>query len=115
MRTLILAALISILLPLHPSVVGVSKPAEALTAARVNSTLPAAQRKPWLDYLERSTKQRAADQAALAAERAHLTGPVPPLPKEGFGARAMPANRDDAFYKTPEALHTAEIILSFQV
>jgi PelA/Pel-15E family pectate lyase len=115
MRTAFYAATLTLLLQVHGSVVGVSKPAESLTAARVNATLPPAERQPWLDYLRRSAEQRAADQAALAAERAKLTGPVPPLPKEGFGTRAMPADRDAAFYKTPEALRTAENILSFQV
>ena len=116
MRTLVLAALAAIVLPLHLDVIGVSKPAEPLTAARINAILPASERPVWLAYLKRSQDQLAADKAALAAERAKLTGPVPPLPKEGGGnARSMPLNRDAEYYKSPEALHTAETVLSFQI
>ena len=56
------------LLPLHASVIGVSKPAESLTEARVIA-LPVAQRGPWLDYLKRSAEQMRADKAVLSAER----------------------------------------------
>jgi len=113
MRTLCLAALVSIVLPFHAEVIGVSKPAESLTAARV-ATLPPAQRAQWQAYLKRSQEQLLVDQAALSEERAHLAGPVAEMPREGFGTRTMPIERDPAFYKMPEALHTAETILSFQ-
>jgi len=110
-----IAALVSVVLPLHPVVVGVSKPAEALTAARIVATLPKAEQKPWLDYLQRSEAQKAIDKAALAEERTHLTGPVPPYPKETGAGRSMPLGRDAAFYASPEALHTAQTIVSFQI
>ncbi len=109
------ALVLTLLLPLHASVIGTSKPAEPLTAARINSVLPAAERPAWLAYLDRSQQQLAMDKAALAAERAALTGAVPPYPSESGSGRSMPLNRDDAFYKSPEALHTAETILSFQI
>jgi len=115
MRIALTPALLTVLLPLHASVVGVSKPAESLTAARVNATLPPAEREPWLTYLRRSAQQLSFDQDEINIQRLHLTGPSPPLPKEGSGARAMAADRDAAFYKTPEALRTADIVLSFQV
>ena len=115
MRTFVLAALLSVVLPLHPVVLGVSKPAESLTAARIVATLPKPEQKPWLDYLKRSEAQQAIDKAALAAERAKLTGPIPPLPKESGAARSMPLNRDEAFYKSDDALHTAQTIVSFQI
>jgi PelA/Pel-15E family pectate lyase len=115
MRIALTPALLTLLLPLHASVVGVSRPAESLTAARINATLPPAEREPWLTYLRHSAQQLSFDQDEINIERLHLSGPNPPLPKEGFGARAMPADRDAAFYKTPEALRTADIILSFQV
>jgi PelA/Pel-15E family pectate lyase len=115
MRTLFLAAAVSVLFPLHADVIGVSKPAESLTVARVNAALPVSERAPWLAYLKQSQQQLSFDQDELFIERSHLTGPVPEMPKEGFAARGMPADRDAAFYKTPEALHTAETILSFQI
>ena len=96
-------------------VLGVSKPAESLTVERVNQVLPAAERAPWLDYLRRSTGQLHFDQDEPFIERGHLTGPVPPMPKESSGARSMPLEREPAYYQSPEALHVAETILSFQI
>jgi PelA/Pel-15E family pectate lyase len=101
-----------ILFPLHASVIGVSKAAQSLTAARV-MTLPAAQRGPWLAYLQRSQAQMRADKAGLAAERGGLKE-VPPLPQQGFSARSIPVHRDAAFYRSDEARHIAAAILSFQ-
>ena len=115
MRSLVLAVLVSVVLPPHPVVLGVSKPSESLTAARVMATLPKAEQKPWLEYLKRSEAQEAVDKAALAAERAKLTGPIPPLPRESGSGRSMPLERDAAFYKSEEALHTAQTIVSFQI
>ena len=115
MRTLFLAALVSIVFPFHAEVIGVSKPAESLTVARVNATLPEAERAPWLAYLRRSQQQLSFDQDEIFIEKSHLSGPVPDYPKESGAGRSMPVDRDDAYYKTPEALHVAETILSFQI
>jgi len=100
------------LAPLHASVIGVSKPAESLTAARV-MTLPVVQHGPWLAYLKRSEDQMRADKAVMAAERAGMTE-IPPLPKPHFSARSIPLHREAAFYKSDEARHISETILSFQ-
>ena len=110
-----LAAVASLVFPLHADVIGVSKPAEPLTVARVNSTLPEGERAVWLAYLRRSQQQLSFDQDELFIERSHLTGPVPEMPKEGSGTRGMPADKDLAFYKSTDALHTAETVLSFQL
>jgi PelA/Pel-15E family pectate lyase len=98
--------------PLYSAVIGTSKPAESITAARI-ATLPAKDRGPWTAYLSRSQKQMQIDRAALAAEQT-AGAPEPPLPKEGFSARTMPLNRDAAWYGTPEARHIADVIVSFQ-
>lgn len=100
-------------IPLHATVIGVSKPAESITQARID-TLPAAERAAWSAYLERSNEQQQRDRAALAAERAHLAT-IPPLPKESSSARSIPRDRDAAFYRSPEARHIADTILSFQL
>jgi PelA/Pel-15E family pectate lyase len=98
--------------PLSSAVIGTSKPAESITAARI-ATLPAKDRAAWTAYLERSQKQMQVDRATLAAE--HTAGtPEPPLPKEGFSARTMPLNRDAAWYRSTEARHVADVIVSFQ-
>ncbi len=98
--------------PLSSVVIGISKPAESITAERI-ATLPKKDRVAWIAYLERSQKQMQADKAALAAER-QPGAPEPPLPKEGFSARTMPLNREASWYGTPEARHVADIIVSFQ-
>jgi len=98
--------------PLFSAVIGTSKPAEFITAARI-ATLPAKDRAAWTAYLERSQKQMQVDRATFAAERTAGT-PEPPIPKEGFSARTMPLNRDAAWYGTAEARHIADVIVSFQ-
>ncbi len=99
-------------MPLYSAVIGTSKPAESITAARI-ATLPAKDRAAWTAYLERSQKQMQIDRATLAAERT-AGAPEPPTPKEGFSARTMPLNRDTAWYGTAEARHVADVIVSFQ-
>jgi PelA/Pel-15E family pectate lyase len=98
--------------PLSSAVIGTSRPAESITAARI-ATLPAKDHAAWMAYLERSQKQMQIDRATLAAERT-AGAPEPPLPKEGFSARTMPLNRDAAWYGSAEARHVADVIVSFQ-
>ncbi len=98
--------------PLSSAVIGTSKAAESITAARI-AALPAKDRAVWLAYLERSQKQMKIDRATLAAERT-AGATEPPIPKEGFSARTMPLNRDAAWYGSPEARHVADVIVSFQ-
>jgi PelA/Pel-15E family pectate lyase len=98
--------------PVYSAVIGISKPAESITAERI-ATLPAKDRAAWMAYLERSQKQMQTDRNALAAERTP-GAPEPPMPKEGFSARTMPLDRDAAWYGTPEARHVADVIVSFQ-
>jgi PelA/Pel-15E family pectate lyase len=94
------------------AVVGMSQPAQSITAERIG-TLPVVQRAAWLDYLKRSEAQRAADKAALAAERKPGM-PVPAPPAEDARHDGMPLDRDAAWYGTPEARHAADEIVSFQ-
>jgi PelA/Pel-15E family pectate lyase len=98
--------------PLSSAVIGTSKPAESITAARI-ATLPTKEHAAWMAYLERSQKQMQIDRATLDAERT-AGAPEPPLPKEGFSARTMPLNHDAAWYGSTEARHVADVIVSFQ-
>ncbi|MDW5267342.1 MULTISPECIES: pectate lyase [Acidobacteriaceae] len=98
--------------PLHAAVIGTSKPAESITAARIER-LPAKDRAAWTAYFDRSQKQMRIDRATLAAERTP-GAPEPPLPKESFSARSMALHRDAAWYGTQEARHIADVIVSFQ-
>jgi PelA/Pel-15E family pectate lyase len=97
---------------LHAAVIGTSKPADSITAARI-ARLPLRQRAAWSTYLARSQKQMQMDRAALAAERKGMED-VPEPPKEGGSARTMPLNREAAWYGSAEARHIADVIVSFQ-
>ena len=95
------------------AVVGTNTPAQPITAARI-AALPAKDRDIWKAYLARSERQNLADRAALAAEL-KPGQPTPPPPAEGPGGpKAMPLDRDAAWYATPEARHVADVIVSFQ-
>jgi len=92
--------------------IGTIPPAEPLTAARV-AALPAAGRTAWVDYLARSDARRAADRAALAAERQGLAQ-LPAPAASGNGEATMPLDRPATWYAGDEALVVARNILSYQ-
>ena len=94
-------------------VIGTNSPAQAITTARIDA-LPASARAAWKTYLAHSEKQRLADQAALKAELAPGQASPPPPTEGPGGRRAMPLDRDAAWYATPEARHIADVIVSFQ-
>jgi PelA/Pel-15E family pectate lyase len=112
-RFAVLFCLCAAALPASAAVVGTSQRPEGLSEARIE-TLPAAERGAWLAYLKRSAERRAADKAALAAERAGLSGPVPPPPAESSHDASMPLERYPEWYASPEARHIADVIVSFQ-
>ena len=95
---------------LQAAVIGVSKPAESITAERV-AKLPVKERAAWMAYLKRSEEQARADRAGLASEL--KSGEVvPPQPKEGRSAMSL--KREAAWYGSAEARHIADVIVSFQ-
>jgi PelA/Pel-15E family pectate lyase len=109
-RFLLLSLLVAT--PLSSAVIGTSKLAESITAARITA-LRKKDRAVWMAYLERSQKQMQLDRATLATER--TAGALEPaMPKEGFSARTMPLDRDAAWYGTVEARHIGDVIVSFQ-
>ena len=110
MRFLLLGQLVA--RPLPSAVIGTSRPAESITAARI-AALPKKDRAVWMAYLERSQKQMQVDRATLASERAY-GAPEPVMPNPGFAGRSMPLDRDAAWYGTPQARHVADVIVSFQ-
>jgi PelA/Pel-15E family pectate lyase len=97
----------------HAAVVGTNTPAQAISAARIQA-LPAHDRDVWKAYLARSEQQGLADRAALAAELKPGQSPPPPPAEGPGGPKAMPLDRDAAWYATPEARHIADVIVSFQ-
>lgn len=111
-----MAALIVLLagaLPLPASVIGTNTPAPSLTRARIEQLAPAAARPAWLAYLSRSEKQRQADKDFLQDEMRRAGVTVATTPPEG-GGRSMPLNQSPEWYASPQARHTADVILSFQ-
>jgi len=92
--------------------IGTIPPAQALTAERV-AALPAADRAAWAAYLARSDAQRAADRAALAAERQGMSAwPAPP--ETGPSESTMPLHKPAAWYGGDEARVVIANILSYQ-
>ncbi|RZL38149.1 MAG: pectate lyase [Rubrivivax sp.] len=92
--------------------IGTIPPVEPLTAERV-AALPATERAAWAAYLARSDAQRAADRAALAAERQGLAT-LPPTPAGGHSEGSMPLDKPAAWYASDAALLVARNIVSFQ-
>lgn len=109
--TAALAALL-LSLPAGAAVVGQNVPAPKLSAERIQQ-YAGQQAADWDRYLAASSAQRAADQAALKAERDGLADIPAPAP-EGNAQKSMPLDRDAAWYATPEARHIADVIVSFQ-
>ncbi|MFG6429137.1 pectate lyase [Roseateles sp. LYH14W] len=109
-RLALLAALLSS--SVFAAQIGTIPPAQALTAERV-AALPAAERAAWADYLARSDAQRAADRAALAAERKGLAT-WPAAPAGGNGAATMPLDKPADWYASDAALLVARNIVSYQ-
>ncbi|MEO6276849.1 pectate lyase [Roseateles sp.] len=96
----------------HAAQIGTIPPAQPLTAERV-AALPAGERAAWAAYLARSDAQRAADRAALAAERKGMaTWPVPP--EGGHAEGSMPLTKPAHWYASDAALLVARNILSYQ-
>jgi hypothetical protein len=53
------------------------------------------------------------DKAVLTSERSGI-GKLPPLPSSSPGAKTMPLDKDAAWYRSAEARHIADVIVSFQ-
>jgi PelA/Pel-15E family pectate lyase len=113
---LFLASLVALSLPTTSSakVIGMNVIAKPLTRERI-ATLPKKQQKGWLEYLERSEKQKAIDKQTLADEQ-KATGNT--SPKHAAGGRGMFALRGDhpaEWWTSDEALKDAHNIITWQV
>ncbi len=98
--------------PAGAAVVGQNVPAPKLSPERIRQ-YAGPQAGAWADYLKVSEAAKAADHAALDAERNTL-GAVPAPVSEGNAQKSMPLDRDAAWYATPEARHVADVVVSFQ-
>jgi PelA/Pel-15E family pectate lyase len=95
------------------SILSTNPPAEPLTMNRI-AGLPASDQPAWKNYLERSDRQRRADQEFLKKElREHDLKQII-IPPEGRTRRWLPLDRTNSWYAEPEARRIADVVLSFQ-
>ena len=99
--------------PLSAAVVGTIPPAQSVTAERVKAAVPADQQAAWLDYLARSDQAREADHAFVAAELKAAGMSKVTMPPEGRPGISI--RNPDASYGSAEAIHAADVILSYQM
>jgi PelA/Pel-15E family pectate lyase len=95
-------------------VIGMNVIAKPVDRARV-ATLPRKQQKAWLEYLERSEKQKAIDKAALAREQKAAGNTNPQHAQLGFGGRGFRASHPAAWWTSDEALAAARNVITWQV
>jgi PelA/Pel-15E family pectate lyase len=100
-------------LPLSAAIVGMTPPALSVTAERVKAVVPADQQAAWLDYLARSDQAREADHAYVAAELKAAGMAKVTMPAEGRPSISI--RNPDAWYGSAEAVHAADVILSYQM
>ncbi len=113
---LFLAALVALGLP-TPSpakVVGMNVIAKPLTRERI-ATLPKKQQKAWLEYLERSEKQKVIDKQTLADEQKAAGNTSPKHAGVGFGGRGLRGDHPAEWWTSDEALKAAHNIITWQV
>lgn len=95
------------------AVVGRNLPAQSLTRARIQ-TLPRGQRRAWLEYLERSERQRRDDKLVLQRELRRIGSLSLRIPKGSASARSIPFDRAQSWYGGADAHRIAQTIVSFQ-
>src|SRR2546421_3219252 len=98
---------------LQAAIVGTNPPAKPLTFERI-AALPITERQRWNDYLQRSERQSFQDHARLNAELLETGAKSVSAPPETRSVRGIPLDRAPDWYRGPEALRLADIILSFQ-
>jgi len=98
----------------HATVIGMNVIAGPVTRERV-ATLPKREQKAWLEYLNRSAKQKIVDKQTLAAEQKAVGNTNPQHAKLGFGSYALRSNHPDAWWTGSDALQAARNILTWQI
>jgi PelA/Pel-15E family pectate lyase len=113
---LLLASLVALGLPATSSakVIGMNVIAKPLTRERI-ATLPKKQQKAWLEYLERSEKQKAIDKQTLADEQKAAGNTSPKHASGGRGMFALRGDHPAEWFASDEALKDAHNIITWQV
>ena len=95
-------------------VIGMNVIAKPLTRERI-ATLPKKQQKAWLEYLERSEKQKEVDKQTLAEEQKAAGNTHPKPATGGRGMYALRAQHPAEWWTSSEALTAAHNIVTWQV
>ncbi|MGD0348927.1 MAG: pectate lyase [Verrucomicrobiota bacterium] len=98
---------------LTAAIVGTNPPALPLTTERIAS-LPLEQQAVWMAYLERSTRQSAADRAFLQTERKEHAVKKLIIPSATRNAEGIALDKPADWYGKAKARRIANIIVSFQ-
>ena len=77
------------------------------------ATLPKKQQKAWLEYLERSEKQKAIDKQTLADEQRAAGNTSPKHAGVGFGGRGLRGDHPAEWWASDEALKDARNIVTW--
>lgn len=95
------------------AIIGTNTPSQPLTMERI-SALPTNEQPASKDYLERSQRQRKADQEFLKREMREHNIREALAPQESRGARSMPLENRSVWYASAEARRIADNIVSYQ-
>ncbi len=113
---MLLASLITANLPAIASAntIGTNIIAKPVTRERI-AALPKNQQKAWLEYLERSEKQKAIDKQTLADEQKAAGNTSPKHESGGRGMYALRADHPADWWTSDEAVKAASNIVTYQV
>ncbi|MGB6744550.1 MAG: pectate lyase [Terracidiphilus sp.] len=113
---LLLVSIAALVLPAAVSakVIGTNVIAQPVTRERI-ATLPRKERKAWLEYLDRSEKQKAIDKQTLQEEQKAAGNTSPKHALMGRGAYALRIEHPAEWYSSDAALQIARNIVTYQV
>jgi len=94
--------------------IGMNVIAKPVTRERI-ATLPKKQQKAWLQYLERSEKQKAIDKQTLADEQKAAGNNNPKHASAGRGMFALRADHAPEWWTSDEAIKAAQNMVTWQV
>ncbi len=115
-RLLLLASLVAMGLPATSpaNTIGMNVIAKPLTRERI-ATLPKKEQKAWLEYLERSERQKAIDEHTLADEQKAAGNSSPKHASGGRGMYALRADHLADWWTSDDAIKAARNIVTYQV
>jgi PelA/Pel-15E family pectate lyase len=116
MLLLFLASLAALGRPASSSakVIGMNVIAKPVNRERI-ATLPKKQQKAWLEYLERSAKQKAIDKQTLADEQKAAGNTNPKHASGGHGMFALRGDHPPEWWTSDEAIKDAHNMITWQV